>query len=278
MDRRVDLRPAEHEAPPEHCGRPGVPGSSGRSGLPGLSGEAPGEAYAVSAEFYDLLHARAYHRHALALAAPAAAARLGIVEVGAGTGLVTGVLIGASNVPVHAVEPSPAMRTVLLSRLHPPVGGSAGERVTVHACSALDLSLDGPADLAVCLRLVPCLPPVERRALWRVLAGLLVPGGLLFLDRPPSGVPAQPVRRGLGQVRLGLDTYHGLLTQCAEDGRIRYDYSYLVCRQGRVLRQARESFLLWPLPRRELGRELAAAGLILEDDLTADVLRARRGA
>ncbi|MGW7101913.1 class I SAM-dependent methyltransferase [Streptomyces sp. NPDC054838] len=265
MDRRVELRPA----PPRHCGRPGYRG---------LPGEQSAEAYAVSAEFYDVLHARAYHRHALALAAPAAAARLGIVEVGAGTGLVTEVLIGASTVPVHAVEPSPAMRTVLLSRLHPPAGGRAADRVTVHACSALELSPVGPADLAVCLRMVPCLPPAERRALWRVLAGLLVTGGLLFLDRPPSGLPGQPVRRGLGQVRLGIDTYHGMLTQCAEDGRIRYDYSYLVCRQGRVLRHARESFLLWPLPRQVLGRELAAAGFVLEDDLAPDVLRARRTA
>lgn len=261
MDIRVDLRPDGHAPPPERCAH----------------GGRPGEAYAVSAEFYDLLHARAYHRHALALAAPAAAARVGIVEVGAGTGLVTEVLIGASTVPVHAVEPAAAMRAVLLSRLHPPAGGSAGDRVTVHACSALDLSLGGQADLAVCLRMVPCLPPAERRALWRVLADLLVPGGLLFLDRPPAGLPTQPVRRGLGEVRLGIDTYRGQLTQRAEDGRIRYDYSYLVCRQGRILRRARESFLLWPLTRRALAGELTAAGLALEDDLTPDVLQVRRG-
>lgn len=76
-------------------------------------------AYTASAEFYDLLHARSYHRHAQALAGPAAAARIGIVEVGAGTGLVTEVLINASIVPVHAVEPAAAMRALLLSRLHP---------------------------------------------------------------------------------------------------------------------------------------------------------------
>ncbi|MGW6871933.1 class I SAM-dependent methyltransferase [Streptomyces xanthophaeus] len=262
MDIRVDLtpgRPASPERPP----------SAGR----------PGEAYAVSAEFYDLLHARAYHRHALALAAPAAAARIGIVEAGAGTGLVTGVLIGASIVPVHAVEPAAAMRAVLLSRLHPPAGGPAGDRVTVHACSALDLSLGGMAglaDLAVCLRMVPCLPPEERRRLWQALAALLVPGGLLFLDRPPSRLPAHPVHRGLGQVRLGIDTYGGQLTRCAEDGLIRYDYSYVVCRAGRILRRARETFLLWPLTREALGAELAAAGLVLEEDLAPNLLRARR--
>ncbi|MCX4631978.1 MULTISPECIES: class I SAM-dependent methyltransferase [unclassified Streptomyces] len=261
MDRRVDTRRASYAELPE--ARP----DSG----------ARGQAYAVSAEFYDLLHARSYHRHALALAGPAAAARVGIVEVGAGTGLVTDVLIGASCVPVHAVEPAAAMRAVLLSRLHPPAGGSVGDRVTVHSCSAVELSLSGQADLAVCLRMASCLPPDERRALWRTLADLLVPGGLLFLDRPPARLPARPTRRSLGEVQLGLDTYRGQVTARAEGDRIRCDYAYLVCRQGRVLRRAQESFLLWPLTRQALGAELADAGLALEGELPPDLLRVRRG-
>lgn len=230
----------------------------------------------MSAEFYDVLHAREYHRHALALAGPAAAARVGIVEVGAGTGLVTDVLIGASTVPVHAVEPAAAMRAVLLSRLHPPAGGSAGHRVTVHACSALDLSLDGAADLAVCLRVAAGLPPEERRALWRTLAAVLVPGGLLFLDRPPARLPDRPARRSLGEVRLGTDTYGGHVVAYGDFGRIRCDYTYLVRRQGRVLRRAQESFLLWPLTREALTEELADAGLTLDGALPPDLLRVWR--
>ncbi|MCX5015541.1 class I SAM-dependent methyltransferase [Streptomyces sp. NBC_00555] len=253
MDIRVETRPVDTR-PLEHTG-----------------------AYTASAEFYDLLHARSYHRHAQALAGPAAAARIGIVEVGAGTGLVTEVLINASIVPVHAVEPAAAMRALLLSRLHPPAGGSAADRVTVHACSALDLSLTGQADLVVCLRMIPCLPPDERRALWRTMADLLVPGGLLFLDRPPTRLPARPTRRSLGEVRLGIDSYRGHVTARADDGgRIRCDYTYLVCRRGRILRRAEETFLLWPMTSQELAAELARAGLVLEDDLTADVLRVRR--
>ncbi|KPI33675.1 hypothetical protein OV450_1299 [Actinobacteria bacterium OV450] len=239
-------------------------------------GSAEGRAYTVSAEFYDLLHARSYHRHALALTGPAAAARVGIVEVGAGTGLVTDVLIGASCVPVHAVEPAAAMRAVLLSRLHPPAGGFVGDRVTVHPCSAAELSLTGQADLAVCLRMASCLPPHERRGLWRALADLLVPGGLLFLDRPPARLPVRPTRRSLGEVRLGMDTYRGQVTARAEHDRIRCDYAYLVCRQGRVVRRAQESFLLWPLTRQALGAELAGAGLVLEGELPPDLLRVRR--
>ncbi|WP_406385997.1 class I SAM-dependent methyltransferase [Streptomyces sp. NBC_00211] len=235
-----------------------------------------GRAYTVSAEFYDLLHARSYHRHAQALAGPAAAARVGIVEVGAGTGLVTDVLIGASCVPVHAVEPAAAMRAVLLSRLHPPAGAFVGDRVTVHSCSAVELSLSGQADLAVCLRMASCLPPHERRALWHSLADLLVPAGLLFLDRPPARLPVRPTRRSLGEVRLGMDTYRGQVTARAEHDRIRCDYAYLVCRQGRVLRRAQETFLLWPLTRQALGAELADAGLVLEGGLPPDLVRVRR--
>ncbi|MFG2750973.1 hypothetical protein [Streptomyces xanthophaeus] len=50
----------------------------------------------------------------------------------------------------------------------------------------------------------------------------------------------------------------------------------MVCRAGRILRRARETFLLWPLTREALGAELAAAGLVLEEDLAPNLLRARR--
>ncbi|OEJ23520.1 hypothetical protein AR457_02385 [Streptomyces agglomeratus] len=234
----------------------------------------PGGAYALSAEFYDILHAASYRTHAAVLAGPAAAARVGILELGAGTGLVTETLAGASSVPVHAVEPATAMRSVLLSRLAA-ADGLAG-RVTVHACAAQDLDLAGQVDLVVCLRVIACLPPAERRTVWRTLAGLLVPEGLLFFDRPPARLPAAPRHHVLGEARVGADTYVGHLTEWPEDDRIRYVYTYLVRREDRVVRRAQEAFHLWPMTRPTLDEELAAAGFHVEDGLVQDMLKVRR--
>ncbi len=237
------------------------------------------DAYGVSAEFYDILHRAEYQRHAATLAAPAAAAGVGIVELGAGTGLVTEVLARASSVPVHAVEPATAMRSVLLSRLAA-ADRSVADRVTVHACPAQGIAydLEGQADLAVCLRVIACLSPPERPAVWRALAACLVPDGLLFLDRPPAQLPDGPRRRLLGEARVGSDTYAGWLTECPDGGRIRYAYSYRVHRQGRVVRRAEETFHLWPMTSRALEEELADAGFRLEATASpeADVLRATR--
>ncbi|WP_197084587.1 class I SAM-dependent methyltransferase [Saccharothrix sp. ST-888] len=232
-------------------------------------------AYAVSAEFYDVLHGAEYRRRALALSGPAAAARVGIVELGAGTGLVTGVLVGASSVPVHAVEPAAAMRTVLLSRLSA-AGSAALGRVTVHPCRAQQLALPAQADLAVCFRVFACLPPVERHAVWHSLAGWLLPDGLLLMDRPPAALPAGPERCRVGEARVGSDTYSGWLTERPEHDRIRLDYLYLVHRRGREIRRAEETFHQWPLTDEELDEELTEAGFRREDGCAPDVLRLRR--
>ncbi|GHH80483.1 hypothetical protein GCM10018781_61070 [Kitasatospora indigofera] len=71
--------------------------------------------YVVSAEFYDLLQAEGDRRLAERRFAGAAdRARGSILDVGAGTGIVTEVLLRASSVPVHAVGPAPPMRAALL--------------------------------------------------------------------------------------------------------------------------------------------------------------------
>lgn len=229
--------------------------------------------YAVSAEFYDVLHGAAYRQQAAALADPAAAARVGIVELGAGTGLVTELLARVATVPVHVVEPAATMRAVLLSRLA--ADGEAGRRVTVHACCAQEIDLEEEADLAICLRVIPCLEPAERRAVWQRLAAVLVPDGVLYLDRPPSRVPGAPLHYWLPETRIGLDTYTAQLSEHPDGERIRCDYEYLVLRDGKVIRRAEESFYLWPLPIEELADELAEADLHLVDGPTHDLLRVK---
>ncbi|RAJ46817.1 methyltransferase family protein [Kitasatospora sp. SolWspMP-SS2h] len=233
--------------------------------------------YAVSAEFYDLLQAEGDRRRARRwFAAAAGRARHGIVEFGAGTGLVTEVLLESSGVPVHAVEPAPAMRTVLMSRAAV-LGAGRRTRLTVHPDRAEDAGLVGAADLAVAANVVGCVEPAARRALWRTAARALVPGGVLLFDPPPTGLPdGAETLTGLGPVRLGADSYRADITRLPDRGLLRMVFDYRVERAGRAVRHVREEFPMWPADPAALAAEAAQAGLEFVASPHPELLAARR--
>jgi len=218
--------------------------------------------YQVTAEFYDLLHGVDYRRRARRLlSAHAARARVAILEVGAGSGLVTMVLAEASTVPVHAVEPAPPMRALLLSRLAD-VAGPVRQRVTVHAGAIQDTGLHDMADLAICVNVASCWDPVQRRAVWRTISRALLPGGVLVLERPLGPADRSGQSEECATVTVGGDEYSGRITVVGCGGeRARTDVRYQIRRNGVLLREASESFDMWVLGQRRLLAELAATGL-----------------
>jgi SAM-dependent methyltransferase len=103
--------------------------------------------------------------------------RRSILEIGAGTGLITMSLADWTPAEIFALEPSAGMRGVLLSRL-----SSRPEllsRVTVLSCDALSVRLDEPAEAVVMINVMYALEPDYRRQLWPVLAASLRTAGLL---------------------------------------------------------------------------------------------------
>ncbi|MFC8720600.1 class I SAM-dependent methyltransferase [Kitasatospora sp. NPDC057198] len=240
-------------------------------------GDPGGTDYAVSAEFYDLLQAEPDRRRAERWFAGAAGrARHGIVDFGAGTGIVTRVLLESSGVPVHAVEPAPAMRTVLMSRAAA-FGADRRARLTVHPGRAEDAGLEAVADLAVAANVVGCVEPAARRALWRAAARALVPGGVLLFDPPPVGLPdGIEALEGLGPVRMGADSYLADVTRVPDRGVLRMVFDYRVERAGLAVRGAREEFPVWPAEPAVLVAEAAQAGLELVAAPHPDLLAARR--
>ncbi|MFB7617756.1 class I SAM-dependent methyltransferase [Kitasatospora sp. NPDC056181] len=233
--------------------------------------------YTVSAEFYDLLQAETDRCLAeRRFSGAAARARHAILDVGAGTGIVTEVLLRTSGVPVHAVEPAPAMRAALLSRLAQ-LGADQRARVTVHPETLAEAGLAAVADLAVASNVIACLDPATRRVTWQEVSAALLPGGLLLFDLPPTGLPSgcESVGR-LGPVRLGLDLYSADITRQFHRGVQRTVFTYRVEREGKLLREARESFDVWPAPPERLGEELEAAGLHVVEAPGSDLMAARR--
>ncbi|MEU4116075.1 class I SAM-dependent methyltransferase [Kitasatospora sp. NPDC028055] len=239
--------------------------------------DSSGGGYAVSAEFYDLLQAETDRRLAERRFAEAATrARHAVLDVGAGTGIVTEVLLRASSVPVHAVEPAPAMRAALLSRLAH-LGADQRARVTVHAETLAAAGLAAVADLAVASNVVACLDPPTRRATWQAISAALLPGGLLLFDPPPTDLPAGCEEVGrLGPVRVGPDLYSADVTRRPHRGVLRMVFTYRVERGQELLREAREAFDLWPASPERLSEELEAAGLRLVQAPGADLMAARR--
>ncbi|MFB7908292.1 class I SAM-dependent methyltransferase [Kitasatospora sp. NPDC056076] len=235
--------------------------------------------YAVSAEFYDILQAETDRRLAERRFTQAAAhARHAILDIGAGTGIVTEVLLRASSAPVHAVEPAPAMRAALLSRLAH-LGADQRTRVTVHPEPVDTTGLTAVADLAVASNVIASLDPATRRATWKAIATALLPGGLLLFDPPPPALPTEAETLGkLGPVRVGPDLYSADVTRRPHRGVLRTAFTYRVEREQEVLREAREEFDQWPASPELLAEELHDQGLYLVQAPGADLVAARRPA
>ncbi|WP_155375774.1 class I SAM-dependent methyltransferase [Catellatospora vulcania] len=233
-----------------------------------------GQAYAVTAEFYDLLQAaeqlavsgRLLDRW---LGSP----EVGVLDVGAGTGLAVSLLARRCAVPVHAVEPAASMRAVLLSRI-------AGQsevlpRVRVHARNVQDLGLVGVADFAWCLNTMAGLDVSDRAAALRALATALVPGGRLVVQRPPAH--AADGRRDLPSWQLGGDLYSGeVVTTPVGADRVRWRFSYRVSREGALVREETEVFDGHLATESGFDAELAAAGFTVVGADDPDIVIARR--
>ncbi|MFD9293319.1 class I SAM-dependent methyltransferase [Streptomyces sp. NPDC060030] len=213
--------------------------------------------YAVTAEFYDVLQARQDSMRVERLYGGAvASARLGVLDVGAGTGRVTLMSLANSQVDVHAVEPSRAMRGPLMTRLAS-LPAELRARVTVHPEPLGEAGLRGVADVAVCHNVVACLSPASRRALWPAVAASLVPGGSLFLQLPPARVPGDDIVRVLPEQQVGRHHYGGRVTMSGAGDRIQTRFDYWVRAGAGVLRESTETFWMWPAWRAELVSDLA---------------------
>ncbi|GAA1421342.1 class I SAM-dependent methyltransferase [Catellatospora coxensis] len=233
-----------------------------------------GQAYAVTAEFYDLLQATEH----LAVTGRLldrwlGSPEVGVLDVGAGTGLATNQLARRCSVTVHAVEPAASMRAVLLSRL----AGQAEvlPRVRVYARNVQDLGLTGVADFAWCLNTMAGLDRSERAAALRALARALVPGGRLVVQRPPTRAAAD--RRDLPSWRLGGDLYTGeVSTTPVGADRVRWRFSYRVSRDGALVREETEVFDGHLATESGFDAELTEAGFTVVGADEPDIVVARR--
>ncbi len=229
--------------------------------------------YEVTAEFYDVLQATEHLRATSALLdRRLAEPRVGVLDIGAGTGLATILLAQRTHVIVHAVEPAAAMRAVLLSRLADHSDLLA--RVRVHAGPVQRLGLTDAADFALCLNTMGTFDADDRHTALAALAQALVPGGTLLVQRPPEspelGVHVLPAWR------LGGDTYGGeVAANPIDQSMIEWRFTYRVMRGGMLVREETEAFTGYLASVKAFETELGRAGFDVVDMDEPDVAVAR---
>jgi SAM-dependent methyltransferase len=232
------------------------------------------DSYSVTAEFYDLLQATAFLATAERLLDRwLGTPRVGVLDIGAGTGLATGIFARRCAVTVHAIEPAAGMRTVMLSRL-------AGRpemlsRVRVHARGLQDLGLSRVADFAWCLNTMGTLSEADRAAGLAALATAVVRGGTLVVQRPPA--EPGPERADLPSWELGGDVYGGEVT-CTPTGPkfVEWRFTYRVARGGVLIREESETFAGHLATEAEFAEQLGTAGFTPVDTDEPDIVIAHR--
>ncbi|MGP3910247.1 class I SAM-dependent methyltransferase [Nonomuraea sp. 10N515B] len=216
--------------------------------------------YSLAVPFYDLWHEDGHVPMIRELLPPLLkGVRRSVMEIGAGTGLITRVILRETPAEVYAVEPSFGMRSVLLNRLAE--DPDALSRVTVLSCGALEAEADEPVEAIVMISVLHSFDAEQRAELWRVLRRQLEPGGLLLFNWRERATPVPGEPEVVGSYRVGRHTYEiagQVLAVAGETAKTRYFYR--VKQRGVMISEdvvVSESH--WPA-RERLVAELEAAG------------------
>ncbi|SJM55349.1 hypothetical protein CZ771_07715 [Actinomycetales bacterium JB111] len=207
-----------------------------------------------------------------------------VLDSGAGSGVGTRRLAGATRASVIAVEPSVTMRSALLARV---VGVPAlTDRVSVIAGAApavlrqLGSLVDGALDGFVCAHVLGHLGEADRAATLAALAGGLAPGGRGVITLPPpsdAGPGAPGPDDGWEILEERVIGRHRYVSRRAVDGATGRMVSTYEMWEGERLVRGQEERSGWSLPPlEEFIRELDRAGLAVEEVIAGAAIVRRR--
>ncbi|MFI0576356.1 Gfo/Idh/MocA family oxidoreductase [Streptomyces tendae] len=241
------------------------------------SGPASASPYTPSAEFFDLVAAE----HTATASAPAVAALLAdadlstgpVVDIGAGTGLVTEAVARARpDAEILACEPAVGMRAVLTSRVFS--DPDLRSRVTVSADAAPDLDLPDQVSVVLLCGVLGHLDADGRARLWRRLNRRLAPGGLVVVELMQFEEPSALPETRLATATAGRNRYEwsfGAAPDETEDGVMRLHSTWRVYREDatEAEREVHDSYRWEPF---------GLKGVVAESGMTTRPLPTRPGA
>ncbi|MFE0369343.1 Gfo/Idh/MocA family oxidoreductase [Streptomyces tendae] len=240
-------------------------------------GPASASPYTPSAEFFDLVAAE----HTATASAPAVAALLAdadlsngpVVDIGAGTGLVTEAVARARpDAEILACEPAVGMRAVLTSRVFS--DPDLRSRVTVTADAAPDLDLPERVSVVLLCGVLGHLDADGRALLWRRLNRRLAPGGLVVVELMQFEEPLTLPEARLATATAGRHRYEwsfGAAPDETEDGVMRLHSTWRVYREDatEAEREVHDSYRWEPFGLKDV---------VAESGMTARTLPTRPGA
>ncbi|EGG49042.1 hypothetical protein SGM_6623 [Streptomyces griseoaurantiacus M045] len=279
-----DMFPAR-EQPPAHASpalATATGSDTGRDAAPGFDTGAT-TPYTPSAEFFDLVAAE----HTATASAPAIAALLAdadlaggpVVDIGAGTGLVTEAVARARpDAEILACEPAVGMRAVLTSRVFS--DPDLRSRVTVTADAAPDLDLPDRIGAVLLCGVLGHLDAGNRARLWRRLTRRLAPGGLVVVELMGFDEPLTLPETRLATATAGRQRYEWSFAGALDDsdvaddtaeGAMRLHSTWRVYEDGATepVREVRDSYRWIPFGLKDVEAE---------SGLTARPLPTRPGA
>ncbi|AQS66753.1 trans-aconitate 2-methyltransferase [Streptomyces pactum] len=222
--------------------------------------------YERSAEYLDIMIAEAWEPLAPALTDVLSRVRAetgAVVDLGAGSGRGVRVICDAlPQAPVLAVEPSAAMRAVLLARVHE--DDRLRGRVTVLPGDCASADWPDGVRAVVALNVIGHLPPGERRVLWSRAARQLAPGGVLVFNVTRPYAPVEVERVRMARVVIGELEYEGWASaRPTGPDEVTWRMDYRVLRRGEPVGGTSVQYRWWVATVEELAAEAAGAGLRL---------------
>ncbi|WP_117198761.1 trans-aconitate 2-methyltransferase [Nocardiopsis sp. TNDT3] len=165
-----------------------------------------------------------------------------VVDIGAGTGLVTAAI--AEILPsarIHSAEPSPNMRAILTSRVF--ADPDLRRRVTVLPEPAQDLPLPDSISAAVVFGVAGHIPRAERLVLWRRLAERLPRGGPVVVELMGVDTPRSIPSVRMCRETVGDQTYEWWMSgEPAGPGTMRWRTQWRVFRGGDLVRTVDDEY------------------------------------
>lgn len=168
-----------------------------------------------TADFYE--HNSEWYAALVRATVPDARAALGelmpviqgaAVEVGAGIGATLDALHSAGASEIHAVEPSPGMRTGMLTRVA--LDDTLAPITTIHAGTLSDTVDRLPSQWGafVILNALGHLTDADEEHLWKSIDAHLAPGGRVVIGLQPPFEPAEIPWTDFGSTTVGRHTWH----------------------------------------------------------------------
>lgn len=220
--------------------------------------------YRESAEYIDIMSRDAWQAlgpmvaEALATADPTAGP---VIDFGAGTGL--GTLAIAKALPeakIIAIEPSPGLRAVLLSKVYSEM--DLARRVTVLDTDVQHATLPDRLGAVTAMAMIGHLDREDRRALWTTLAQRLAPGAPIVLNlQPPDSAIALPDTR-FTEIPIGRRTYEGWgRVEPHGTDAVTWHMRYRILENGAPVGERAVAYRWWIVTEDDLRAETAEFGL-----------------